>query len=80
VAVSTLAAAALFNPVRCWVHAFIDRRFDRTHYDAARVVERFSARLRQDLDLGGLAADLTGVVTTTLRPAALSLWLRGDKP
>jgi hypothetical protein len=80
VAVSTLAVAALFNPVRRRVHAFIDRRFDRTHYDAARVVERLSARLRQDLDLGGLAADLTGVVTTTLRPAALFLWLRGDKP
>jgi hypothetical protein len=80
VAGATLAAAALFNPVRRRVQRWVDRRFDRARYNAAGVVDDFASRLRHEVDLDGLAADLTGVVTTTLRPAAMSIWLRGDKP
>jgi hypothetical protein len=69
------AVAALFNPVRRRVHAFVDRRFDRTHYDAAKVVEGFSVLHRQDLDLDGLTDDLCGVAVTTLRPSMASVWL-----
>ncbi len=76
VAGSTLAVAALFNPVRRWVQGFVDRRFNRSRYDAARVVEAFSTRLRHQVDLAGLTSDLTGVVSSTLHPATLSIWVR----
>jgi hypothetical protein len=76
VAASTLAAAAMFQPVRRRVQGFVDRRFDRTRYDAARVVEGFSTRLRDSVDLDGLEADLAGVVASTLRPAGVGLWVR----
>ncbi len=77
VAGATLAAAALFNPVRRRVQAWVDRRFDRAGYDASVVAAAFSARLRDDIDLEGLSTDLTAVVNKTLRPAAVSLWLKG---
>ncbi len=80
VAGATLAAAALFNPVRRRVQASVDRRFDRAGYDASVVAAAFSARLRDDIDLEGLSTDLTAVVNQTLRPAAASLWLRGTGP
>ena len=63
----------LFNPVRRRVQKFVDRRFNRSRYDAARVVDGFASRLREEVDLRGLTTDLTGVVGRTLDPASLSL-------
>jgi hypothetical protein len=77
VAGATLTAAALFNPVRRRVQAWVDRRFDRAGYDASVVAATFSARLRDDIDLEGLSTDLAAVVTKTLRPASVFLWLKG---
>jgi hypothetical protein len=60
------------------VQEFVDRRFDRSRYDAERVVNDFASSLRHGADLDGLSADLAGVVTTTLRPAMVSVWLRKE--
>ncbi len=76
VAASTLAAAALFTPVRHRTQRWVDRRFDRQRYDAQRLVDEFSVRLRDEMDLDGVKAGLTEVVDRTLRPATLSVWLR----
>ncbi len=76
VAASTLAAAALFNAVRRRVQGWVDGRFDRQRYDARRLVEGFSQRLRDEVRLEQLVPDLTDVVSETLRPASVSLWLR----
>ncbi len=76
VAGATLVAAAAFGPVRRRVQASVDRRFNRSRYDAAQVADRFAGRLRQELDLDELTVDLGGVVATTVQPAHLSLWLR----
>jgi len=75
VAASTLAAAALFNPLRRWVQRAVDRRFNRARYDADRTVAAFAARLTGAVDLDTVQADLAGVVHQALEPAHVSVWI-----
>ncbi len=76
VAGATLAVAAVFRPLRRRTQSFIDRRFYRNRYDAVRIVESFSARLREEVDLDSLTADLLATVNRAVQPANTSLWLR----
>jgi hypothetical protein len=76
VAASTLAVAAAFNPARRRLQAAVDRRFDRARYDAARAVDGFAARLRDQVDLGEITTSLCETVKATVGPGRVSVWLR----
>ena len=75
VAASTLVTAALFNPLRRRVQHAVDRRFNRARYNAEAIVETFTARLRNNVDLDALQTDLIGVVDETVQPTRISMWL-----
>ena len=80
VAASTLAAAALFSPLRRWVQRVVDRRFNRAHYDAEATVAAFSSGLRDAVDLDRVQGDLVAIVTLSMQPSHVSVWLRERSP
>ena len=77
VAASTLAAAALFNPLRVRVQRAVDRRFNGARYDAEATVDAFAARLRDAVDLNTVQADLLATVQRAVEPVHASVWMRG---
>jgi hypothetical protein len=79
VAASTLAAAALFNPLRRRVQRVVDRRFNRARYDADQIVAAFAARLKDAVELDSVRDDLAAVVHRALEPAHISMWIRSSE-
>ncbi len=75
---STLAIAALFNPLRRRIQTAVNRRFYRGHYDAVRALTTFSETIRDEVDLERMQAMLLDTVGDTMQPSSLSLWLRGS--
>jgi hypothetical protein len=75
VVASTLAIAGLFQPLRRGVQTTVDRRFDRTRYDARLVLEQFAARAQREADLDTLSADLLATVDEALKPERVTLWI-----
>ena len=80
VAGATLAVAALFQPARRRIQAVVDRRFNRRKYNAAKTIQAFSTRLRDQVDLDTLSTELLAVVGQTMEPIQASLWLRPPPP
>jgi len=80
IAASTLGSLALFQPVRRRIQDAVNRRFDRSRYDAARTIDSFADELRDEVDLDALRTDLLGAVQQTMAPAHSSLWLRESNP
>src|SRR5207248_3289772 len=78
VALSTLAVAAAFQPLRSRIQRAVDRRFYRGRYDAERAIRLFSDRLRDEIELKALHDAMLGVVNDTLQPRSATLWLRGE--
>jgi hypothetical protein len=76
VTLSTLAVAVTFQPLRAWIQAAVDRRFYRRKYDSAQTLREFNSRLRQEIDLDALSAEVLNVVTETVQPSHASMWLR----
>lgn len=78
VAASTLAVAVLFNPVRLRVQRWVDRRFNRASYDAAKEVDAFTSRLRSAVDPAAITLDLGAVLASTIQPSSARVWIRGE--